>query len=217
MTTHPSGPPSAAEIPDSVTHREVQEILRAFAASGWAEMDLTVHGMRIVVGKNAPPASFVTSDSPGPIGHRSSDVAVKPPSGAAAPLGTSDRAGPIGHGMSDVVGLGTGGRGEAGLVEVRSPTVGAFWVAPGPGQPPFVEVGQHVARDEQLAIVEVMKLMNPVVAPGAGEVVEVCAANSESVEFDQVLFRIRPTDPATSDEAGAIEPDASDVPRGAQP
>jgi biotin carboxyl carrier protein len=49
-----------------------------------------------------------------------------------------------------------------------------------------------VAADEQLAIVEVMKLMNPVVAPLAGEVVQVCAANSELVEYDQVLFVLRP-------------------------
>ena len=55
-----------------------------------------------------------------------------------------------------------------GCVAVRSPAVGAFWVAPGPGQPPFVEVGQTVAQDEQLAIVEVMKLMNPVVATARG-------------------------------------------------
>jgi biotin carboxyl carrier protein len=72
--------------------------------------------------------------------------------------------------------------------------VGVFWVAPSPGQPPFVELGQVVARDEQLAIVEVMKLMNPVVAPVAGTVVRMCAANAELVEYDQVLFWIRPDD-----------------------
>ena len=77
---------------------------------------------------------------------------------------------------------------------VRSPAVGAFWVAPSPGQPPFVQVGQRVAQDEQLAIVEVMKLMNPVVATTAGEVVQICAANAEMVEYEQVLFWIRPTD-----------------------
>lgn len=77
---------------------------------------------------------------------------------------------------------------------MRSPAVGVFWVAPSPGQPPFVELGQVVARDEQLAIVEVMKLMNPVVAPVAGTVVRVCAANASLVEYDQVLFWIRPDD-----------------------
>jgi biotin carboxyl carrier protein len=57
-----------------------------------------------------------------------------------------------------------------------------------------VEVGQVVAADDQLAIVEVMKLMNPVTAPVAGEVVHVCATNSDLVEYDQVLFWLRPSD-----------------------
>jgi acetyl-CoA carboxylase biotin carboxyl carrier protein len=57
-----------------------------------------------------------------------------------------------------------------------------------------VRVGQTVERDEQLAIVEVMKLMNPVVATTPGEIVEVCAQNAEMVEYDQALFWIRPSD-----------------------
>jgi biotin carboxyl carrier protein len=77
-------------------------------------------------------------------------------------------------------------------VAVRSPAIGSFWVAPSPGQPPFVQVGDAVTEDQQLAIVEVMKLMNPVVSPTAGEVVRVCAANAELVEYEQVLFWIRP-------------------------
>jgi biotin carboxyl carrier protein len=51
-----------------------------------------------------------------------------------------------------------------------------------------------VAQDQQLAIVEVMKLMNPVVAPVAGTVVQVCAANADLVEYEQTLFWIRPAD-----------------------
>ncbi len=57
-----------------------------------------------------------------------------------------------------------------------------------------MQVGQKVEAGEQLAIVEVMKLMNPVVAPQSGEIVQICAKNADLVEFDQVLFLIRPTD-----------------------
>lgn len=80
----------------------------------------------------------------------------------------------------------------AGVVGVRSPTLGTFFVAPKPGAPPFVQPGDTVAADDTLGIVEVMKLMNPVKAPEAGEVVKVCAANNELVEYDRVLFWIRP-------------------------
>ena len=84
---------------------------------------------------------------------------------------------------------------RSGCVPVQSPAVGAFWVAPQPGAPPFAEVGRTVAEGDQLAIVEVMKLMNPVLASQAGEIVQVCAANAELVEYDQVLFWIKPTGP----------------------
>jgi acetyl-CoA carboxylase biotin carboxyl carrier protein len=81
------------------------------------------------------------------------------------------------------------------VLAVRSPTLGTFFVAPKPGAPPFVQPGDRVASDDTLGIVEVMKLMNPVKAPVAGEVVKVCASNNELVEYDRVLFWIRPEGP----------------------
>ncbi|MGV9671495.1 MULTISPECIES: acetyl-CoA carboxylase biotin carboxyl carrier protein [unclassified Gordonia (in: high G+C Gram-positive bacteria)] len=79
------------------------------------------------------------------------------------------------------------------LVAITAPTVGSFWVAPDPGSAPFVAVGSTVAKSDQLAIVEVMKLMSPVVSEVAGEVVAVQANNAEMVEFGQTLFLIRPS------------------------
>ena len=73
-----------------------------------------------------------------------------------------------------------------------SPIAGVFYRAPGPDAPPFVEVGQRVAADDVIGIVEVMKLMNTVRAGVAGTVIEVCVGNAELVEFEQVLVRIDP-------------------------
>jgi acetyl-CoA carboxylase biotin carboxyl carrier protein len=78
------------------------------------------------------------------------------------------------------------GRGEP----VTAPIAGVFYQAPSPDAPPFVEVGQQVSADDVIGIVEVMKLMNTVRAGIAGTVVEVCVANAELVEFEQVLVRI---------------------------
>jgi biotin carboxyl carrier protein len=78
------------------------------------------------------------------------------------------------------------------VLAVRSPTLGTFFVAPKPGAPPFVQPGDRVAADDTLGIVEVMKLMNPVKAGTAGEVLKVCAANNELVEYDRILFWVRP-------------------------
>jgi acetyl-CoA carboxylase biotin carboxyl carrier protein len=73
---------------------------------------------------------------------------------------------------------------------VTSPIAGVFYRAPSPDAPPFVEVGQEVAAEDVIGIVEVMKLMNTVRAGVAGTVVEVCVGNGELVEFEQVLVRI---------------------------
>jgi acetyl-CoA carboxylase biotin carboxyl carrier protein len=80
---------------------------------------------------------------------------------------------------------------DEGLRSVVAPLVGTFYAAPEPGRSPFVAVGDRIAAGATIGIVEAMKLMNPVVAECDGEVVEICVADSEPVEFDQVLVRIR--------------------------
>lgn len=79
-----------------------------------------------------------------------------------------------------------------GTVGVRSPMVGTFYRASSPGAAPFVEVGQRVAPDTTVCIIEVMKLMNTISAGVAGVVTEVLVANGASVEYDQILVAIRP-------------------------
>jgi acetyl-CoA carboxylase biotin carboxyl carrier protein len=80
----------------------------------------------------------------------------------------------------------------AGLVDVTAPMVGTFYRAPGPGEPPFVEVGSTVEEETQVCILEVMKLMSPVAAGTPGVVAEICRANGEVVGYGDLLFRIRP-------------------------
>ena len=82
--------------------------------------------------------------------------------------------------------------GAAGLIDVTAPMVGTFYRAPGPGEPPFVEVGTTVEESTQVCILEVMKLMSSVVAGARGVVAEVCCPNGAAVAYGDVLFRIRP-------------------------
>ncbi len=153
--------------PERVTLREVRELLRTFGDSGWAAMTLELDGMHVTVGKHGPPAASARAAAP------VSDTAPAPDTTAPPAPPAAD---------------------TAGCIEARAPAIGTFWVAPSPGEPPFVQVGQSVDAGQQLAVVEVMKLLNPVIAPQAGEIVRVCAANAELVEFDQPLFLIRPAD-----------------------
>jgi acetyl-CoA carboxylase biotin carboxyl carrier protein len=78
-----------------------------------------------------------------------------------------------------------------GEVDVIAPLLGTFYHAPRPGDAPFVSVGDIVTADTVIGIIEVMKLMNPVHARVAGEVVALLADNSSPVEAGQPLLRIR--------------------------
>nr|WP_184940225.1 acetyl-CoA carboxylase biotin carboxyl carrier protein [Planomonospora venezuelensis] len=80
---------------------------------------------------------------------------------------------------------------DAALHEVTAPLVGTFYVAPEPGAGPFVKRGDRVEAGQTIGIVEAMKLMNPVAAERAGEVVEVLVGDGEPVEFGQCLVRVR--------------------------
>jgi acetyl-CoA carboxylase biotin carboxyl carrier protein len=81
---------------------------------------------------------------------------------------------------------------EEELHTVKSPIVGTFYEAPGPGAPPFVKSGDVVSAGQVLCIIEAMKLMNEIESDMSGEIVKVLAANGKPVEYGQPLFAIRP-------------------------
>lgn len=77
-------------------------------------------------------------------------------------------------------------------VEVTSPMVGTFYRAPGPEEPPFIEVGDIAQRGQTICIIEAMKLMNELEAELSGEVMEILVENGKPIEFGQPLMRIKP-------------------------
>jgi len=81
---------------------------------------------------------------------------------------------------------------EEELHMVKSPIVGTFYEAPGPGALPFVKPGDQVAAGQVLCIIEAMKLMNEIESDASGEVVKVLVNNGQPVEYGQPLFAIRP-------------------------
>ncbi|XP_074316098.1 biotin carboxyl carrier protein of acetyl-CoA carboxylase, chloroplastic-like [Silene latifolia] len=73
-----------------------------------------------------------------------------------------------------------------------SPMAGTFYRCPGPGEPPFVKVGDKVQKGQVLCIIEAMKLMNEIQAEQAGTIVEVIAEDAKPVSKDSPLFAIQP-------------------------
>ncbi|MSO74469.1 MAG: acetyl-CoA carboxylase biotin carboxyl carrier protein [Alphaproteobacteria bacterium] len=73
---------------------------------------------------------------------------------------------------------------------VTSPMVGAVYVGPEPGAPPFMRVGDQVSEGQTLLIIEAMKTMNPIRAPRAGRVTRILVENGAPVEYGEVLLII---------------------------
>ena len=70
---------------------------------------------------------------------------------------------------------------------VKSPMVGTVYLQPQPGAPPFVRVGDRVSQGQTLLLVEAMKTMNPIAAPRDGLLLELLVADSQPVEYGEVL------------------------------
>ena len=70
---------------------------------------------------------------------------------------------------------------------VTSPMVGTVYLAPQPGDPPFVQSGDSVSAGDTLLIIEAMKVMNPIQAPRSGTVKEILVDDSQPVEFGHPL------------------------------
>jgi acetyl-CoA carboxylase biotin carboxyl carrier protein len=73
---------------------------------------------------------------------------------------------------------------------VTAPLVGTAYLAPQPGEAPFVRIGDSVVAGQTLLIIEAMKVMNEIPAPRAGRVVEILVADAEPVEYGAPLLRL---------------------------
>ena len=146
----------------SLSASDLDEIMKMFERSGFGELKLETGELKLHLRKAGAVATTATADS----------VAVAVPAPAPSPASAIPPPGPD-------------------EIDVPSPLLGIFYRAAKPGEPPFIEVGQVVEEETVIGIIEVMKLMNSARAGVRGTVIAVHAANSELVEYDQPLIRIR--------------------------
>jgi acetyl-CoA carboxylase biotin carboxyl carrier protein len=138
----------------------VRELAELLDATSLTEIEVEDGDRKIRVARKAAPVAAVA-----PVAAPA--AAPAPPAPAAPPPATATA--------------------EAPANAVRSPMVGTAYLAPEPGAPQFVSIGQSVRAGETLLIVEAMKVMNPITAPSAGTVQAILVENGQPVEFDQPL------------------------------
>jgi acetyl-CoA carboxylase biotin carboxyl carrier protein len=73
---------------------------------------------------------------------------------------------------------------------VKAPMVGTAYLAPQPGDPPFVRLGDSVAEGQPLLIIEAMKVMNQIHAHRSGRVTQIFVADAQPVEYGAPLMLI---------------------------
>jgi acetyl-CoA carboxylase biotin carboxyl carrier protein len=161
----------------SLSSREIKEILAILEDSGWDQAEVSIGDVTLAVSKGGAGASLSPATPPTPSSPASAPPAPTP---AAAVEAAPPAAGPSAPAPA------------AGGHVIGSPSVGVFWRAPEPGAAPFVEQGAQVEVGQPLCIVEIMKLMQQVIADVAGVVTAIHVDNGEQVEFDTPLFSIAP-------------------------
>ncbi len=151
----------------SVNFSELRELLLAVNETDISELTLENDGFKLTMRRGAPPVVAIPT-----IAQATMPLTEIP---IVANTGPSTSLPPV----------------DLKLFEIKSPIVGTFYRAPGPDDSPFVEVGDRIKPGQAICIVEAMKVMNEIEGEVAGEVVEILVQNSQPVEFDQVLMRVR--------------------------
>jgi acetyl-CoA carboxylase biotin carboxyl carrier protein len=138
----------------------IRALAAVLAETGLTEIEIAEKDSRIRVVRGAPPATALTV----PVTHAP----------AAAPAAVAPA--PSEADMASHPGA------------VTSPMVGVAYLAPEPGAPPFVSVGQPVTAGQTLLLIEAMKTFNQIKAPKAGTVARILVENSAPVEYGEVLI-----------------------------
>jgi acetyl-CoA carboxylase biotin carboxyl carrier protein len=155
-----------------LTHEDIEEILRLLDATPVDELELETEHFKLTLRRSPSERGGWTQEHQTRSEPRVLAAAAQASAGSAAPA-------PVRSAV-------------AGALEVRAPLLGTFYRSPKPGVAPFVAIGSRVGTNTVVAIIETMKLMNSVYAGVEGQVIELCVADGDAVERDQVLMRLAP-------------------------
>lgn len=73
---------------------------------------------------------------------------------------------------------------------VRAPTDGVIYFRHAPGAEAFITAGTSVEPGQTLCLIEVMKLLYPVIAPKAGTIGRILVEDGSQVAYDEVLLEL---------------------------
>ncbi|MEL0253055.1 MAG: biotin/lipoyl-containing protein [Novosphingobium sp.] len=167
----------------------VRLLMEEFTRSGIATLHLRAGNFELLLSNDPAAPSLLGAPrtgqpaAPAPMPIPQAVVAVAPSAPAApapAPAPAASHAAPAAasNGIPD------------GAIIISAPNLGTFYRAPKPGAAAYVEIGGKVGADDEICLIEVMKLFTAVKAGQAGTIVAVLADDGAMVESGQPLFAL---------------------------
>jgi len=172
-----------SELAYTLTYKDIVDIIKIMDDAACHELQIELEDLKLKIVKNNAPGSTPFLPS-----------AVVPPPAASEPPNRESAEKPLTKSqqkteekpvhLEDTSNQQKKKAGEEKFdgVPILSPLAGTFYRAPEPGAKPFVEIGARVEKGQQVGIVEVMKLMNNIKAPGNGMIREIRVKNEEIIE-----------------------------------
>lgn len=146
--------------------KEIKELLEVIQSSGIEEFEMEEAGVRLRI-RNTPSGQIHHTDP-------AARPAAVPGMVPAATLQTIDEK-----------------QEDENIYLFKAPIVGTFYLTPKPDAEPFVQVGEHIAKNSVVCIIEAMKIFNQIESDVSGEIISILVENGQPVEFGEPLFRIR--------------------------
>jgi acetyl-CoA carboxylase biotin carboxyl carrier protein len=148
-------------MPKGIDRTAIRELADLLDETGLTEIEYDTGSVRIRVAREPAPVAATAPAAPA-----SAPAAPAPAAEPAAPAPAADASHPG---------------------AVSSPMVGTIYLAPEPGAPNFIAVGDSVSDGQTLMLVEAMKTFNEIKAPKAGVVREIRVENGAPVEYGDLL------------------------------
>lgn len=167
MRSVPGASPAATGPAGPMSVEFLQKLVALMTSNDLNTVDLRDSGRRIILKRGAVQPVMVSG------GHSMQAAPSAPAALPAAP------AAPVNE--------------DAGLVPIKSPMVGTFYVAATPEAKAFVTVGSTVVKDDtDVCIIEAMKVFNNIKSEVSGVIARVLVTNGQTVEFGTPLFLVKP-------------------------